>query len=141
MKRHPRHGNRLRPVEPAFAARGQRHPHHAGGQLGIVPEHFIKIPHAEKQDVIGVLRLELLILAHGRGQLGRRGGRGGDLCQIVITHLGCGNSNPKSPMVKIAIPLAAGSGFDKRGLGELPMKIEYMRGVADFAPILALTAR
>ncbi len=65
--RDPRH--RDRPL--AFLARRERELQQAGRGVRVLEEQLVEIPEAEQQQVVRVALLELPVLQHHRGQLGR----------------------------------------------------------------------
>ena len=54
----------------AVVAGRQRQTEQPGRFFGIVVEHFVEVTHAEEQDGVLVLALEVRVLFHGRGELG-----------------------------------------------------------------------
>ncbi len=54
-------------VAAALVAGGQGDIEDAGCQQGVVQEHLVKVPHAEKEDRIGIARLDLQVLPHHGG--------------------------------------------------------------------------
>ncbi len=66
VERHTRHRNRVFGAEAASTSTGEGHAQRPGGELHVLPEHLIEIPHPKKQHVIGILLLEGLVLLHRR---------------------------------------------------------------------------
>src|SRR6266571_1494616 len=60
----------------AVVARGEGEPQFARGELGIVFEHFVELAHPEKQDSLGIARLDLTVLLHERCFRWRHRGHG-----------------------------------------------------------------
>src|SRR5205085_7727572 len=52
-----------------FVAAGQRDTEHLSSRFGVFPEHLVEVAHAKKEDVIRILRLELLLLPHRRREI------------------------------------------------------------------------
>ena len=67
VERDAGHGDGVLGVEAAAGAAGEGDAEDFGGEFGVFPEHFVKIAHAEKEDVVWVLGFELVVLAHGGG--------------------------------------------------------------------------
>ena len=64
MDRHTRHRNC---IAGRFAARRQRDVDQFGSASGIVIKQLVEITHPVKQQQVGMLRLDVQILAHHRG--------------------------------------------------------------------------
>ncbi len=53
-------------------SRGQRDAKHRRRFDSIIAEHLVEVPHPEKQNLVRVLRLDSLVLAHQGSQRGIR---------------------------------------------------------------------
>ena len=123
MVRYPAHGHR---ILLALVASGLGERQHARRVNRVVVEHLVEVPEAKEHDRIGILRLDLKVLAHERsGGLIRRPGR----------HI-----RRRPDFFRAAVPLAAhvtSSKLEARRKA-IPWRAQALRSAIFVAPWLAL---